>query len=140
METGHSLVHGDGMLVGGGGMLVCGDGMLVHGDGMLVGGGGMLVYGVGMLVCGDGMLVHGDEILVYGDGMLVRGDGMLVCGGQKTHYEMGGSEEGVRSGYIWPHLLGIYFGDKLDSLCVWGLGTVQFSCSVMFDSLRPHES
>ena len=126
METGHSLVHGDGMLVGGGGMLVCGNGMLVGGDGMLDGGGGMLV-------CGNGMLVGGD-------GMLVRGDGMLVCGGQKTHYEMGGSEEGVRSGYIWPHLLGIYFGDKLDSLCVWGLGTVQFSCSVMFDSLRPHES
>ena len=133
METGHSLVHGDGMLVGGGGMLVCGNGMLVGGDGMLVHGDGMLDGGGGMLVCGNGMLVGGD-------GMLVRGDGMLVCGGQKTHYEMGGSEEGVRSGYIWPHLLGIYFGDKLDSLCVWGLGTVQFSCSVMFDSLRPHES
>ena len=126
METGHSLVHGDGMLVGGGGMLVCGNGMLVGGDGMLVHGDGMLDGGGGMLVCGNGMLVGGD--------------GMLVCGGQKTHYEMGGSEEGVRSGYIWPHLLGIYFGDKLDSLCVWGLGTVQFSCSVMFDSLRPHES
>ena len=85
-------------------MLIHRGGMLVHRDGMLVHEGGMPVRGGGMLVCGGGMLIWGG--------------GMFVRGGQKAHYEMGGSEEGVRRGYMWPHLLGIYFRDKLDSSCV----------------------
>ena len=71
------------------------------------------------------------------DRMLVCRDGMLVCGGQKAHYELGGSEEGVRRGCLWPHLLGIYFRDKLDSLCVLVFGD-KLGSNVMCLGLSDH--